>query len=133
MQKNKISDISVRLSLAGSETDESEMSLAFFLQAVFWLKAMERHQGFLTAPNDIPLPLTNQEMAVMARYKPKAPEGNTVPMPKNPDWISLPFKDVWTESSTCRRILFIDYMFEKAANEAARLKDHFGCARRYRI
>lgn len=93
---------------------------------------MERHQGYLTAPHDVPLPLTNGEMAVLARFKPKSPEGNTVPMPKNPDWIKLPFKDVWTDSRTCRRILYIDYMFERAAMEALRLKAAFGCARRHK-
>ena len=123
----------MRLSLAWSETDESEMSLSFFSRAVFWLKAMDRHQGFLTAPNDIPLPLTPSEMAVMARYKPKAPEGNTVPMPKNPDWLQLPFKDVFEASGNCRRIVLIDYLFERAANEAVRLKTFFGCERRFRI
>ena len=123
----------MRLSLACSETDESEMSLSFFSRAVFWLKTMDRHQGFLTAPNDIPLPLTPSEMAVMARYKPKAPDGSTVPMPKNPDWIQLPFKDVFSDSSTSRRIILIDYLFERAANEAVRLKAFFGCERRFKI
>ena len=116
-----------------AETAESEMSLSFFSRAVFWLKAMMSHQGFLTAPNDLPLPLTDQEMAVMARYKPKAPEGNTVPMPKRNDWISLPFKDCYQEGNRVQRILHIDYLFERAAAEALRLKAFFGCEKRYRI
>ena len=125
----------MRLSLAGSETDESEMSLAFFSRAVFWLKlgAMDRHQGYLTAPHDIPLPLTNSEVAILARYKPISPAGNTVPMPKNADWVRLPFKDEFNENGKFRRILFVDYMFERAANEAQRLKSLFGCERRHRI
>ena len=123
----------MRLSLAGSETDESEMSLAFFSRAVFWLKAMNTHQGYLTAPNDLPCPLTDQEMAIIARYKPRAPEANTVPMPKNADWIRLPFKDVWKDGNRLTRILYIDYVFERAATEALRLKSAFGCERRFRI
>ena len=123
----------MRVALAFVEPHESEMSLSVFFASCVLAQAMERHQGFLTAPNDIPLPLTPSEMAVMARYKPRAPDANTVPMPKNTDWIRLPFKDVWEDSSTCRRILYIDYIFERAANEATRLKAYFGCERRYRI
>lgn len=94
---------------------------------------MDRHQGYLTAPHDIPLPLTNQEMVILARYKPISPEPNTVPMPKKSDWVRLPFKDVFNENGKFRRILFVDYMFERAANEASRLKALFGCDRRHRI
>ena len=101
--------------------------ICFFASCVL-AQAMERHQGFLTAPNDIPLPLTPSEMAIMARYKPVAPQANTVPMPKNPDWINLPFRDV-RELGNVRRIILIDYVFERAANEAVRLKEYFGCLR----
>lgn len=92
-----------------------------------------RHQGYLTAPNDIPLGLTDEEAALIARYKPRAPDGDRVPMPTKADWIRLPFKDVVREDGMYRRILFIDATFERMANEISRLKAYFGCERRYRI
>ncbi len=92
------------------------------------------HQGFLTADHDIPLPLTDAEFALICKHKPKAPEGNTVPMPNKVDWLRLPFKDVWDdEAQKYRRYLFIDYMLERAANEIFRLRAYFGCDRRFRI
>lgn len=92
------------------------------------------HQGYLTAPHDIPLPLTDGEFALLCKHKPKAPEGNLVPMPRNSNWIRLPFKDVWDEEDQrYRRILFIDYFLERASNEIYRLRTSFGCERRFRI
>lgn len=91
-----------------------------------------RHQGFLTAPHDLPLPLTDQEAALIARFKPRAPDEDRVPMPQKADWIKLPFKDVLSEHGY-RRVLFIDTTFERMAMEIYRLKALFGCEKRFRI
>ncbi len=92
------------------------------------------HQGYLTADHDIPLPLTDEEFVLLCRHKPKAPEGNTVPMPKRTDWIRLPFRDVWDEEKQkYHRYLQIDYALERAGNEIYRLRCYFGCHRRFRI
>ncbi len=115
------------------KTRESEKRQIMLMQK-FGSMSRFSHQGYLTSPNDLPLPFTDEEFALYTRHKPVSPEGKHVPMPTNTNWIRLPFKDIWDEESQrYRRILYIDYMLERAANEIFRLRQAFGCERRFRI
>lgn len=96
------------------------------------------HKGFLTAPNDLCLPLTKQEEVLIARVKPRAPDGHQVPLPNNTDWIKLPFEEIDPPvdhggGPLKRRIISIYTSLSNHTDEVLRLKEYFGCEKRYRI